>query len=1044
MAVLWLLQRFYTLTRVPVDDLVKTLKIDIPKASKLSIDNITSSKVYLHWDLPAVEQKIVNFCVYLNATQVAMLSGTESHCCVSGLEPNTRYKLDLVCINNTGYKAKSDSVYIKSNSTELQNHLNPLLLENPDNLFKYLTGSKDSSNVEKLVTPFSVNPNVEGRASRSRSNTVNSLNNDNSLNLTSNASTYAELPDPTSIENIEELRYYLESGQEELHTILLQQAQTYRDFKDYEATLIQERDSLRERKKLEDGNRQSMKSEIKMLDDTRRLTELRKTKQEGVLSDKLKNIEKMEADLKTWNAKIDEFHAKRSEMEQNEPTIIRAIQVDIEDKQIKIKTLAEDISKLDENIKSLNSNRKQQENLVGFPKLFKKLANHTDENGLVDNEGTKALESIRLLDAETYSQVKSSLDLDNKMEAEWRAQQQREVSRCQRLTEAYKSLSAENQLMKDDSLNSQAWDKLPSAPQSSAINDSIPIPQYGTNDYQLPLSSPPVVSTLNYNFHSNSSNSLAAQAPQFNQISSSIWNNVQNPSERQRMHALQTSNLTDFHPSDVESPSANHYLPSNLIGEDLSDYLFNKKRESVVQSGSSQDIPNSGSDNRSVMLNTYSSNSAHQFSKTLNDSNANLSTKSLFHADFDLASMSPPEKEPSSQHLFNPVSPQLSYQNDFMSMHNSPNTSLNMNVNDIHSILSGANQNEIMAPMNLTSPPSSLSQSPTAVHTELHPPNGKKENAFNPFSPRRLSNVFSFGKKNNESNDFILHPTLSPPTTASSIPTSKSKKQSKFFNNSRATQSIDLTSERNQPNNNPPHFFNFNNHHNGNAKISDEPTSTLSKPANNDEFLNSVWETAHLKAHERHVSLHSTNSLEKDNISWSNFHNNSPNGSPLPLAGSTTDTDRDESLLVPVELVNTNKSVKSSNESQLSSPSFFKRKNFFSFGNSNNNNEKSPTKGVNSPSDIDQELESVEEFNPNQTSASNVSMKLFSRTNRKSSMISQNRKQSNSSSFQDSQNDSYNDNTSSNHSGRSGSIVKKLNFFKNGKDINDIEEAIED
>jgi hypothetical protein len=128
----------------------------------------------------------------------------------------------------------------------------------------------------------------------------------------------------------------------------------------------------------------------------------------------------------------------------------------------------------------------------------------------------------------------------------------------------------------------------------------------------------------------------------------------------------------------------------------------------------------------------------------------------------------------------------------------------------------------------------------------------------------------------------------------------------------------------------------------------------------------------------------------------------------------------------------------------LSSPSFFKRKNFFSFGNSNNNNEKSPTKGVNSPSDIDQELESVEEFNPNQTSASNVSMKLFSRTNRKSSMISQNRKQSNSSSFQDSQNDSYNDNTSSNHSGRSGSIVKKLNFFKNGKDINDIEEAIED
>lgn len=1008
LALSWLLQRFYTLTRVPVDDLVKILKIEIPKASKISIDNITNDKAYLHWDLPSIEQKIVNFIVYLNGTQVSLLSGTESHVCLQNLESNTSYKLDLVCVNNLGYKAKSDSVYIKTKSDDLEFKINKVLLENPDTLFKYLT-EKDSLNVEKLITPFSVNPNVEGRSSRSRSNTVNSLNENN---ITSNTSTYAELLDPKSIDDIEELRYHLESGQEELHTILGQQSQIYQDFKDYEATLIQERDFLRERKKLEDGSRQSMKNEIKMLDETRRLTELRKSKQEKLLSDKMKSIEKMESDLKLWNEKIDEFQEKKDEIEKNDPIIQKEIEIDIELKKLKIKECNSEISELDDKIKYLNAQKKQQENLSSFTKLFKKLSTHTDDQGSVDNEGIKALEAMKLLNIDVYNKVKDSISTDNKLEAEWRAQQQREVNRCQKLAEIYKNLKTENQLIKDGNYQP----------------NNIPIPQYNnkSNNNSFHLSSPPPsINNFNYNFKSDSSPSINSTTinqsnNSFNSIqqSSSIWNRENNINKsNNNIPLLRTNNLNNFQSSnEIESPSVDHYLPTNLITEDLSDLLLNKNRDSNILTESSTP---SQEDHFQTSINY-----------TINDSN--LSSKSIFQA----------ASHQQSQPLFNPTSPQLSFQTDFFGIHSSPNTSLNAPVNDINSIISNINQNDILK---LTSPQASQNQSPAALKTvnlDESVDSERKETSLNAFSPRRLSNVFNFGRKNTDTNNTNNNNNNNNNTNHTinnqSSSASKLLQQSKFFNNhNKNSHSIDSTTESH--NNHP--FFSFNNN-NGSKKSVIEDSDK-----NNDEFLNSVWETQGLKLHTRNVSLHSGKSLEKDNASWFKFHNNSIDESTNHHhQNSTSSTSNDQNdLLLPVELTNTNKSantmstksVKSITDSSVSSPSFFRRKSFFSFGK--DSTEKSPIKAA--PSPIPQiEIESEHAVEDNST-ATSTPIKMFSRSNKRT--LSQNRKQSNSSSFQDSQNESFHEN-SSNNSARSGSIVKKLNFFKNGKEINDIDEAVED
>lgn len=1087
LACLWLAHRLYVLAKIPVPELIKTLNIDIPKASKLSVDNITCSKVHIHWDLPLLEHKIVSFVLYVNGKQASTLNGNVSQCCLSSLFPNTKYKIDLISINSNGYKAKSESIFIKTKPEKLQDY--NILLENPENLFRLLTDNPDVSTVHKLTTPSTITSNGEARAAgRSRSNTVNSVNgNGTTAPQTNGLASYAAstatnnsfLPNPKSMDDIEELRYYLESGQEELHTILNQQAQALKDFKEQEYILIEERDKLRDRKKLEDTNRQAIKTEMNLLDDSRRLTELKKSKQESSLIAKRKNIQKMESDLNNWNLKIDEFEKHKNDLTESEDRVHSEIDSDIAIKKSKIKELQDAISKIDEDIKAINSKKKQKEQLKPqFIKIFKTLGDHTDIGGCLDKEGTKTLEQLKSLDIEVHQKIQKEIESDARLEAEWRAQQQREVNNCLRISGVKEALKRENVNLKvalnPSSSHSSTPPSVHSQP-SNLVASQIPQHQQNQSSLHQPQQrdiSPPnpnafpfaVPNAFNYNNVQNgSSPSLSSYQVTQNSTppaftSSSLWNtftipngsNQGNSSDGFAFNTTLPNNGTlqrpEFEPEVDDSEvlpnaetSAQHLLPKYLIDED-NDFMNLVKGvqgdlslENSSNSNHFQQGPNSH----------FGMNNA--FSNVHNDSSANLSTKSIFHNEFGIPT------QPRFS-LDNPSSPPQSFNAELLSNQTSPS---NANNNDIHSVFSG-NHNELLQNSFQPQPPTQVAQQ-----------SSKDTNHISSFSPRRLSNVFSFGRRNNDVNDNQNNNTNEPPASAPSL--SKSQQQhSKFFNKNAVTSNAnngDITgTPQSHAHSGSNPLFTFS------PEVSNQKNSTPSK-----FILDSVWKSPGESdnSHNRNVSMnsaHSNNTSFEKEQSFSKFfpgpsvqnndfltaptkesHNNNI-GSNVSFSSDAMSDHVNMETGGPIQLSATNKSsnttsiksLKSSadNASNVSSsPSFFRKNKFLMnpFGGNNNQaNElgnKSPSKQhstlfrTSSPTKIDAhntEDSDIEEFHPGSNNNSATTPKrLFSR-NRKSSS-SNIRKQSFAS--------SHNNDTDSNYNATDGSIQSTNTSASNGKSL---------
>lgn len=1121
LAFLWLAHRLYILAKIPITELVKTLNIDIPKSSKLSVDNITSSKINLHWDLPLSDHRIISFVLYVNGKQAATLNGNVSQCCLSSLLSNTKYKIDLISINSNGYKAKSDSIFIKTKPEKLQNYPNNILLENPENLFRLLTDNPEVSTIHKLSTPSAITPNGDGRAGgRSRSNTVNSVNgnqnggsglasqngigNYNTSYAASTATNNSFLPEPKAMDDIEELRYYLESGQEELHTILNQQAQALQDFKEQEYTLIEERDKLRDRKKLEDNNRQAIRTEMNLLDDSRRLTELKKSKQENTLIGKRKAIQKMESDLETWNLKINDFEKQKSDLTLSEDRVHNEIDLDIAKKRTKIKELQDAILKIDEDIKTINSRKKHKEQFKPqLTKIFKVLADHTDISGCLDKEGTKTLEQLRALDKDVHQNILREVELDARLEAEWRAQQQREANHCTRASLNRDSLKGENAALKmglnpssshsstPPSVHSQPSNLVTQKQQHQFQNLHQNHHQSQQRDISPPNSFPfPIPNGFNYNgvqngsSHSLNSYQVSQQqqksqnqqstSPGFNP--SNLWNSYTvngNGSINNGTPGAGATNgfsfnttlpnnssLKDAEAQDSEAQNgeenANHLLPKYLIDLD-NDYMNLLKGvhdETPLENSSSKNFSQGPGSN-------FGLNNA--FSNILNDSSANLSTKSIFHNEFGM----PTQPRFSLDH---PSSPSQSFNAEVLSNQTSPS---NNNNNDIHSVFSG-NHNELLQNSFQQVPPAQTQQTP------------KENNHLSSFSPRRLSNVFNFGKKNNDGGDHDNN-SNEPPTSSPLLAMSKSQQQSKFFNKNNVVSShadSDVV-EGNTKTSTP--LFSF---------TSDLP---IQKNSNSSKYiLDSVWKSPdHGSAHNRNVSMNSANSnntsFDKDQ-SFSKFFlgpsiaNGSGNGTVktetgdflTPISANTGSNASVSSSAIsentnlenggPIQLSATNKSsnttsiksLKSSadNSSNVSSsPSFFRKNKFLMnpFGGNNNpqgndSSNKSPSKQhsalfrTSSPTKIDAhnaEDSDIEEYRPG-NNTNTTPKRLFSR-NRKSSS-SNIRKQSTSSSHINDNDSNYNvtdGSIQSNNSSSNGkSLVKKFFGKKELKEAVDIDDQI--
>lgn len=65
-ALLWLLHRATRLLKIPAPVLINILGIDIPDAPKVTIDNVTSTSVSLHWNPPERASSIVKYILQVD------------------------------------------------------------------------------------------------------------------------------------------------------------------------------------------------------------------------------------------------------------------------------------------------------------------------------------------------------------------------------------------------------------------------------------------------------------------------------------------------------------------------------------------------------------------------------------------------------------------------------------------------------------------------------------------------------------------------------------------------------------------------------------------------------------------------------------------------------------------------------------------------------------------------------------------------------------------------------------------------------------------
>ncbi|KAH3687578.1 hypothetical protein WICPIJ_001439 [Wickerhamomyces pijperi] len=492
-AIISLLRRLWALRLIPTEELVKVLNIDIPKSSKISIDNITKNKVFIHWEIPTIKEglttvsKIAYFILFINDKQLLVLSPNEKSVCLSDLLPNTCYKLDLITVNASGYRSKSESVHIRTESTKIDEIKNKAVLENPESLFKLLTCNQvDVSSIHKISTPLTqnvnnimasgnrdemanddlTNANTTANASsnfgatlnvnlsqrtggRSRSNTANSDMNRSSVYPAASATYFNLDQDPREIYNIDDLRWYLESGQDVLRELIAQQEQTLAEFKESEALLVKERDTLRERVKLGINNKKALASEAKMLEDSRRLIELKKKKMISNLEKRKNNIEQKVTELDKWNKMLDEFDTEKQKLMESEKKIHAELDSDIKAIGAKVAKLQAALNEVEEEYKRSNHNRRHCEAVL--PVLSEAVATlnrNMDNSGCVNHVGLQALEALKKVDEAIYQQLKEVVDHDSKLEAEWKTEQQKEVDNCLQVSKAFDLVKNENHQIK--------------------------------------------------------------------------------------------------------------------------------------------------------------------------------------------------------------------------------------------------------------------------------------------------------------------------------------------------------------------------------------------------------------------------------------------------------------------------------------------------------------------------------------------------------------------------------------------------------------------
>ncbi|GAV29916.1 hypothetical protein PMKS-003422 [Pichia membranifaciens] len=371
---------------------------------------------------------ISHYILYINGIETVAINGQQHKCTLDGLQPGTNYQIDLVAFNMAGFRSRSSPIYVKTSAKPIKES-NMQSLENPDNVIKCLLHEQERASLIRN-DPFKASV-TNGR---SRSGTIEGVhqNSNHTANGNHHHNDNTNTPKtkhPHLIDDINELKWILESGLEEVQSLMKSYKEAEQEFEEEEVNLISARNEARERRKYEDNNRMNLRQEIKLLKEQRVKGTGRISADEKKIKERLKKIENYNSQVEKWKIEIEHMEKKRDYLSRENPEVLKKLEQDIVTLNKEIFSSQTEVHEAEDELRDEIAQRKLLENQkIAVIQLFEEIdKNINDVTGLLSPEGMESLNKLMELKPEWKDELlREIVEVDEKAESDWKALQQKE------------------------------------------------------------------------------------------------------------------------------------------------------------------------------------------------------------------------------------------------------------------------------------------------------------------------------------------------------------------------------------------------------------------------------------------------------------------------------------------------------------------------------------------------------------------------------------------------------------------------------------------
>ena len=244
--------------------------------------------------------------------------------------------------------------------------------------------------------------------------------------------------------------------------MLSQQTSLLQDFQESKLELELELDNLKTHWSHEIDLRKSLKSNIKSLENSKLLTDLKIEKLNKKIDKSKEKISKMRNDMQNWSQEDTELLSKDT-IKEKYFKLLNESNASVANINKEIESLQNEISKMEESNKRLNASKKslitsivvnanvENDKPIASGELsavLKKLNDFTlEKNGFLSNAGEEFLSKLNA-DSSLIKMIKQELSIDQELEANWKLQRSNLLKKISALENQFNEMSLNNRNLK--------------------------------------------------------------------------------------------------------------------------------------------------------------------------------------------------------------------------------------------------------------------------------------------------------------------------------------------------------------------------------------------------------------------------------------------------------------------------------------------------------------------------------------------------------------------------------------------------------------------